>query len=249
MVGQDVALPWQGCPQLLLWKSRSKRLFTTTYVTFLCHSGNAPRLQHLILNVFKAVLVISWGCYNTPTLLFFMKDCYVLLKEEWDYMNLRDLEQVGFELCSFLLEKKKTKQTPPKHKKTPRKWKIFFFIGEFWNVQTKQLVFQLLQVLNNSKQILCYDLSQRIILSWSQWTAGFIASLAVVILNFDIVTCTMARQNFKLTVLKNGVMKLQMFKCILGIHKLWELQWITIRNELGILKRPALKIFFLFKKC
>lgn len=36
-----------------------------------------------------------------PTLLFFMKDCYVLVKEECDYMNLRDLEQVGYELCSF----------------------------------------------------------------------------------------------------------------------------------------------------
>lgn len=158
-----------------------KRRFATAYVTFLCHSGIAPRLQHLILNVFRTVLVISWGCYDMPTLLVFMKDCCVLLKEEWDYMN----RLVVSSTVSSSSREKKTKQTSQNTKKD-RKWKIFFFIGEFWNVQTKQLFFQLLQVLN-SKKILCCDLSQRIILSWSWWTAGFVASLAVVIPSFDLL--------------------------------------------------------------
>lgn len=134
-----------------------------------------------MLNVFKTALIISWGWCDMPALLFFMKDCYVLVKEEGDHMKLRDLKQ-------FFISWKKPHQTnPPKTQTKPWKKKLFFFTGEFWNVQTKQLFFQLLQVLNNSKKILRYDLSQEIILSGSWWTAGFIASPAIVILNFS--TC------------------------------------------------------------
>lgn len=52
------------------------------------------------------------------TLLFFMKDCYALVKEEWDFMNLKDLKQIGCELCIFFFFlEKDTKQTSSKHKR------------------------------------------------------------------------------------------------------------------------------------
>lgn len=65
-----------------------------------------------------------------PSLLFFMKDCYVLVKEEWVSMNSSDVEQVGCELWSFFFFLGKN---PTKHKthKTSLKTKVIFFIGEF----------------------------------------------------------------------------------------------------------------------
>lgn len=142
--------------------------------------------------MYKTALFISWGYYDMSTLLFFMKDCYALVKEEWDFMNLKDLKWVSCELCIFSW-KTQTKQASSKHKSLKNRG--YFLIGEFWNVQTKQLFFQLLQVLNNIKKILCYDLSQEIILSWSCWTAGFIASLAIVIFNFS--TCYLHNDSSK----------------------------------------------------
>lgn len=106
----------------------------------------------------------------------------------WLYEFERSWTSWLWALQLFLLSLKKP-NPPTKPLKTQKtlKTRWVFFIGELWNVQTKQLFFQLLQVLNNSKKILCYDLSQEIILSWSWWTAGFIASPAIVILNF--LTC------------------------------------------------------------
>lgn len=64
-------------------------------------------------------------------LLFFMKDCYALVKEEWDFMNLKDLKQIGCELCIFFFFlEKDTPNKPPQNTKDIKN-KGCFLIGEF----------------------------------------------------------------------------------------------------------------------
>lgn len=182
-------LPYQR-PWPLPCKDRSKRLFTSGCVVFQCRSTNAPNFQYLLLNVyikqlclFHVAIMIHLPCCFSWKLLCFGKN---------DFMNLKDLNLVVS--SAFFLEK----HTPNKPSQNTKdiKNKGYFLIGEFWNVQTKQLFFQLLQVLNNSKKILCYDLSQEIILSWSCWIARFIGSPAVVIVSFS--TCYLHNDSSKL---------------------------------------------------
>lgn len=97
--------------------------------------------------------------------------------------------------------------------------KCYFSIGEFWNAQTKQLFFQLLQVLNNSKKILHSDLSQEIIFSWACWTAVFVAFfLAAVNLNFSICYLHSGSSKFLANDIKNWNIK---------IADVWVLCWAS----------------------
>lgn len=177
----------------LLWKGRSERLFTTGCIVFHCHSANAPNFQYLLLNVY-----IKQPCLFHEAVMMHLLCCF-LWKLLWfgkRGVGFYEFERSPMSLLwalHFFLEKHAPNKPPQNTKDVKNKG--YFLIGEFWNVQTKQLFFQLLQVLNNSKKILCYDLSQEIILSWSCWTAVFIASPEAVIFNFS--TCYLHNDSSK----------------------------------------------------